>query len=956
MGFVRIAVFSVPAARYSSRRFVLLRIVVLIMICGPLVPCLSAQMPTPVAVPTWRYDLTHSGANTTETVLTPSNVNVATFGKLFSQAVDGSVYAQPLYLPGLTMGDGLLHNVVFVATEHDSVYAFDADTNGGANQNPLWKVTLLDSAHGAASGATTVPYTDVNCPDIAPEIGITATPVIDPSTNTMYVVSKSKESGTYVQRLHALDIFTGAEKTGSPVVIQATVAGTGTGSSGGNLAFSALRENNRTALNLYNGHVYIGFGSHGDISPYHGWLFAYDATTLAQTAVLCLSPDGIGNSIWAAGAGMPIDTAVSGGRMFLVAGNGTYSNIPPFNPTSDYGDSIVAIDLSNGQLTPTDIFTPFDQAHLASADLDEGSGGILMLPNQPGSYPHILVQAGKEGRIIVLDRDNLGGYAAGATSNTNALQDIPGQVQGMWSTPAYWNGNVYFWGAGDLGTPGGTPTMFQLNDGVLGTTPSSVSPISSKHPGGIFSVSSNGTVDGIAWAIRTDGFGAHTDAILYAWDATNLSNLLYESDTNSTRDNPGQANKFAVPVVTNGKVYVSAVKQITVYGLLDDNQIAAAPTISPNGGYFPTTQTVTISGATPSANIYYTLDGTVPTQASTLYTGPISISSNTTVQTIAAGAGYIVSPVTSATFTITPATPAVTFNPPGGIYTSTQTITLSETDPNAVVYYTTNGSTPTTSSTTYVGPLSVGSTATIKAIAVDSNLQPSPVATATYTIQAGAPQINFGSGFASITGLKLNGTATQSNSLLQLTSGKLYQAASAYWNQPIGIQTFTTDFTFQLLSAQTDGITFTIQNAGVTALGPDGPGIGYGAVKPGGTPGIGRSVAIKFDIYNNFGEGSDSTGVYTDGASPTIPATDMTSSGVLLRSGDTMQAHITYDGTTLSMKLTDTVNSKTFTFSQAINIPQIVGANIAFVGFTASTGSLTAIQNILTWTLTSGTP
>jgi hypothetical protein len=921
----------------------LLKLVLITLLCSGLAPRLVAQVPTPVMVPTWRYDLTHAGQNTRETALTPANVNESMFGKLFSQTVDGSVYAQPLYVPGLTMSDGLVHNVLFIATEHDSIYAFDADSNAGANANPLWKVTLLDAAHGAGAGATTVPGADPgNQGDIGPEIGITGTPVIDPSTNTMYVVGKTKESGAYFHRLHAINILTGAERTHSPVLITATVAGTGNGSSGGKLSFSQLWENQRPALDFYNGHVYIGFGSHGDFGPWHGWVFAYDGSTLAQTAVLNLSPNGVGNSVWAAGAGLPIDTSVPGGRMFLVTGNGTVSNYPPFSASTEFGDSIVAIDLSNGKLTPVDAFTPFNQASLSKADHDQGSGGILMVPDQQGANPHILLQAGKEGRILVLNRDNLGGYATGVSSNTNALQDIQNQVKGLWCTPAYWNGNVYIWGSGDFGSSD-FPKLFKLNSGVLDTTPSSVSTISSGHPGSSFSVSSNGAQDGIAWAVRSDTFTTHGDEVLYAFDATDLSKRLWESDTNATRDSPGRANKFAVPVVTNGKVYVVAVKEVSVYGLFNGAPIAAAPVINPNGGVFTSSQNVTLSSATSSASIYYTLDGTVPTTASTLYAGPITISTDTTLRSIASGGGFVQSAVSSATFSFSNQTPPVTFQPGAGTYSSTQQVALSDTDTSATIYYTTDGSTPTASSNPFTSPISVSSSMTIKAIAIDHSLQNSNVATAAYVIQAPGTAINFGNGFASVAGLKLNGTTINTNNLLQLTSTTgTYQVGSVFWTQPIGVQTFTTDFAFQLSSAQGDGFTFTIQNVGPTASGASGSGLGY--------QNIAKSVGIKFDLYSNAGEGTDSTGVYTNGAVPTVPAVDMTSSGVLLKSGDVMLAHLTYDGTTLSMTLTDQSTSKSFSLSKAINIPQTVGANTAYIGFTGSTGGLSAIQKILRWT------
>jgi hypothetical protein len=350
-----------------------------------------------------------------------------------------------------------------------------------------------------------------------------------------------------------------------------------------------------------------------------------------------------------------------------------------------------------------------------------------------------------------------------------------------------------------------------------------------------------------------------------------------------------------------------------------------------------------LSTTTSSAEIFYTLDGSVPTTASTLYTEPISISTDTTLRAIASAAGYVQSAVSSAAFTFTDQAPAVTFQPGGGTYTAAQMVALSDTDSSANIYYTTDGTTPSGSSTLYSGPITVSASTTINAIAIDPNLQNSNVARSAYVIQAGGSSINFGNGFASVAGLTLNGSAVNTDdSRLQLTSGATYQAGSVFWDQPIGIQSFTTDFSFQLSSAQADGFTFTIQNAGVKALGGDAAGLGYDK--------IGKSVAIKFDLYNNAGEGTDSTGVYTDGAEPTVPAVDMTSSGVLLRSGDSMLAHVTYDGTTLSMNLLDLVTNKTFTLSKAINIPQVVGANTAFVGFTGSTGGLTSSQKLLYWT------
>ena len=917
-----------------------------IMLCF-LAVGVGAQSPTPVPSPTWRYDITHQGQNTQETALTPANVNVNSFGKLFSLGVDSTVYAQPLYLPGLKMGDGQLHNVVFVATENDSIYAFDADSNGGSDASPIWKITLLDAAHGAGAGATAVPADPQGIApqgDIGPTIGITGTPVINPATNTMYVVGNTLESGTYFSRLHAINILTGAEQSSptvqkTPVVVSATVTGTGEGSSGGQLAFDPLIENQRPALDYYNGYVYIGYAAHGDIGPFHGWLFAYNATTMAQSAALCLSPNDYGSGIWGSGAGLPIDADATGGRMFVSTGNGTHTVVPPFNANTEYGESIVTFNLANGGLTPTDEFTSYNYQTLNDSDLDQGAGGVLMLPDQPGANPHILVNAGKEGRIIVLNRDNLGGFNSGGTSNTNALQDITGEIGGMWATPAYWNGNVYIWASKDY------PKLFPLTNGVLANDPSSQSSIYSAFPGPSFSISSNGTQNGIAWAVRSDQYVTYGGAVLYAWPATNLTTPLYESDTNAARDAMGTATKFSIPVVTNGKVYVTAQNQVDVYGLLNGEPGAATPTISPNGGTFSSTQSVMLSSTAPNSQIFYTLDGSTPTPASTLYTAPIAISTDTTLRAIASAPGFIQSPIGSAVFSFIDQTPQISFSPAAGTFSSAQTVTLSDGDANANIYYTVDGSTPSASSTLYSAPIKVGVSETIKAIAIDPSLSNSDIATAAYVIQAGGTTIDFANGFSSTTGLTMNGSVKASNdSRMQLTDGGLNEAGSVFWNTPINIQAFTSVFTFQLSSAQANGFTFTIQNNSPTALGGDSAGLGY--------QNIPNSVAIKFNFYNYNNEGSDSTGFYTNGEAPVTPTVDISPSGIQLNSDDGITATVTYDGTTLTLNLLDGVTGDKFTYSQAINIPQTVGANTAYVGFTGGSGGLSASQKLTSWTYT----
>jgi hypothetical protein len=923
-----------------------------LLLPGLLVPAAARPLLAQVNVPTWRYDNTHQGQNTQETILTPTNVNTNTFGKLFSHTVDGQVYAQPLYVANLTV-NGATHNVIFIADQHDSVYAFDADSNGGANSGPLWQASMISTAHGAASGATTVPTADVQggVGDINPEIGISGTPVIDLTTNTLFVVAKSKENGNYVQRLHALNILTGNEQSGSPVAISASVPGNGNASSGGTLTFSTLWQHNRVALGLFNGNIYMGFGSHGDDGPWHGWVLVYNETTLKQTAAICTSPNGNGDGIWGSGAGFPIDTVSANGRAFLATGNGDMTTYPPLTSNVDYGDSILRYDLSNGGFAISDAFTVFNQASLSGADLDQGSGGVLMLPDQPGPYPHLLLQVGKEGRILILNRDSLGGYVgSSAGSNTNAVQDITGALgsdSGLWSTPAYWNGNVYMWAENDA------LKMFPITNGVLAKKATSESSATSSFPGASPVVSSSGTQNGIVWALMTDLYLSNGSSVLYAFNATNVAQELYASNQNSSRDNAGTAIKFTVPVVTNGKVYVGAGGQVDVYGLLNAEQQAPSPVIAPAGGTYSSAQQVTITDTVSGAAIYYTIDGSTPTASSTKYMGALQLSTDTTVQAIASASGYLQSAVSSATYNFNTQTPAPQFFPAAGTYTTTQPVTISDSTSGAVIYYTTDGSTPSTGSTKYTGPISVSSSMVINAIATFGGLTNSNLAVASYTIVPNGTGINYGSGFASVAGLTLNGSATNADdSRLQLTTGLTYQVSSVFYNTPTNIQAFTTDFAFQLSNAVADGFTFTMQNVGPTAIGGYGGSLGYGPTT-GTTGGIAKSVAIKFDFYSNNGEGTDSTGLYVDGASPTVPAVDMTSSGILLNSGDSISAHMTYDGVNLIMTLTDIVVNKTFTYTFPINIASTIGSNLAYIGFTGGSGGSSSSQKILSWTFAS---
>ena len=929
-----------------------------VLACGLLL--LSAAGALAQNVVTEHYDNARSGLNPNESILNTSNVNATSFGKLFSQSVDGQIYAQPLYLPGLTIPGKGTHNVVFVATENDSVYAFDADNNGGANALPLWQISLLTSSHGAASGATTVPNGDVSSTDIQPVIGITATPVIDSSTNTMYVVGTTKENGSYVQRLHALDVTTGAEKFGGPMALSGSVSGTGNGSSGGTLNWDPKWENNRTGLLLLNNIVYIGFGSHGDNGPWHGWILAYNAATLKQTSAWCASANGIGAGIWMSGSGIAADTnnptgSSPGGRLFVSTGNGTFDATTPYTNTMDYGDSIVRLHLNNGVMTVADDFTPLNQATLNSEDRDVASGGVMLLPDQSsGGHTHLLVQAGKEGRISLVDRDNMGGYG---TSSDNIVQELPvnnsGQtnqnfpIGGLWGTPGFGNNTVYFWGTSD------NMKSFPLSSGKLPSTPSHTSAQSAGFPSPTPIITANGTSSPIVWTVQTDGYNSGGSADVRAHDATNITTTLYSSLTNSARDNPGGAVKFVVPVVTNGKLYVGTNSALSVYGLLNGAQQAAAPSITPGAETFTGSISVTITDSTAGASIFYSTSGTATT-SSTPYTGPITVSTTETISAIASAPSFLQSLPTTETYTLQTQTLMPTFSPLPGSYGSTQTVTISDASASPTIYYAINAPASTTS-TPFSGKatVTVGQSETINAIATSPGLTASPQASATYAIGAGTGA-SFPVGFSSAASvMTFNGSTDLDDTRLQLTDGLTWEAGSAWYNTPVNIQNFTNDFTFQLSNADADGITFSIQNTGLTALGPYGGGLGYGPDAPGGTGGIPKSVAIKFDLYNNDGEGDDSTGLYTNGASPTVPFTDLSSTSIDLHSGDTFSVHMVYNGTTLTMTITDGVTNASYTTSWTVNIPSIVGGNTAYVGFTGGTGGLAASQKIETWNFVS---
>jgi hypothetical protein len=514
-----------------------------------------------VAVATYHNDNARSGLNNHETILTHANVNSTSFGKLFTYAVDGQVYAQPLYVPGVAIAGNGTHNVVFVATENDSVYAFDADSNTGANASPLWQAAFAS----AANGVTPVPASDVDCENITPQIGITGTPVIDQASGTLYVVAKTKETsgGTtqYYQRLHALDITSGAEKFGGPFAIDASVVGNCYPNKDGRVFFSPLRQHQRAGLVLNDNILVVVWASNCDNNPYTGWAIAFDAHTLEKLAVFNDAPNmGVVSyecraGIWQGGAAPAVDEH---GNMFLATGNGY------FNANTegglDYGDTVLKLTLTKPAFTVADYFTPANQDTLDNEDLDLGSGGLLLLPNEPGPYPHLLAQAGKEGTIYLLNRDNLGKYNSGG--DTQIVQELPNAIGGVWGTCAYFNNNVYWGGSND------SLKAFTLTDGRFATSPTSKTSHVFGNPGTTASVSSNGAADGIVWALDIGAFGGGGPGVLHAYNANNLTQEFYNTKENAARDQLGPAVKFSTPTIVSGKVYVGTGNSLAVFGLL----------------------------------------------------------------------------------------------------------------------------------------------------------------------------------------------------------------------------------------------------------------------------------------------------------------------------------------------------------------------------------------------------
>ena len=522
-----------------------LSLVVLSLLAEPA----TAQSQTNVL--TYHNDNGRTGQNLNETILTPGNVNATTFGKLFIAAVDGKVDAQPLYMSNIAIPGQGTHNVLFVATEHDSLYALDADTG-----TTLWQVSLLKSQES--------PSDNRNCGQVTPEIGITATPVIIPNIGrhgTIYVVAMTKDaSNNYFQRLHALDIATGAEEFGGPKDIQATFPGTGDNSSGGKVVFDPKQYEERAGLLSLNGVVYTTWASHCDIRPYTGWVIGYDETSLAQSRVLTFTPNGNEGSVWASGAGPAADDH---GNIYFLAANGTFDttiDAKGFPKYGDFGNSFLKLSTSNRMLAVADYFAMFNTVAESDADQDLGSGGALVLPQMRdalGRFKYLAVGAGKDRSIYLVNRTRMGKF--NPNNNSNIYQELPGALSGPeFAMPAYFNNTLYYGAVGDY------LKAFQFTNAKLGNSPSSETSNNFGYPGTTPSISAAGTSNGIVWAVENG-----STAVLHAYDADHLSDELYNSNqATARRDQFGAGNKFITPTIANGKVYVGTTNSIAAFGLL----------------------------------------------------------------------------------------------------------------------------------------------------------------------------------------------------------------------------------------------------------------------------------------------------------------------------------------------------------------------------------------------------
>ncbi|HTB80041.1 MAG TPA: chitobiase/beta-hexosaminidase C-terminal domain-containing protein [Opitutaceae bacterium] len=650
-----------------------------------------------------------TGRNPNETTLNTGNVNQATFGKVWSYTVNGSTYAQPLYASSISIAGGT-HNVVFIETMNDDAYAFDADSN-----TQLWHVSFI------GGNITAVPIADItgsNSLNIVGNVGIEGTPVIDKSTGTIYMLARTKNTSntTYIQTLHALDLSTGAEKFGGPVVV--TTSG-----------FNSKMQNQRMGLALANGNIIIAWTSHEDKTPYRGWMMAYNATTLAQTGVFNDTATGTQGGIWQQGRAPAVDAS---GNVYVITGNGTWDG------TKNFGESFLKLSSTLGLL---DWFTPDNFASLNSGDEDLGASGAMLIPGTS-----IVMGGGKQGTTYLCNTNSMGHEQSGNGQIIQHFTFGSGQLRGG---PVYYVSPVRGPVVYDMAS-GDHLKEYTFNGSTFATTAAAQSTATSPGlPGGFVSISdNNGSAgSGIVWATIGTANNDHgnVSGLIRAWDADNIGGTeLWDSNQNTTRDALGTFVKDAHPTIANGRVYVGSYSnRVNVYGLLGISPVAA-PSFSPGGGTFGigTAVNVTITSATSGANIRYTTDGSTPSEtAGTIYSGsPVAISTHTVLQAIAYKSGMTDSTVTSATYDFEgPQAASPTFSPPAGTYATGQNVAISTITLGATIRYTTDGSTPSeTVGTIYAGtPVNISATATLRAIAYETGFTDSPITAGTYTIGSG---------------------------------------------------------------------------------------------------------------------------------------------------------------------------------------------------------------------------
>jgi outer membrane protein assembly factor BamB len=888
-----------------------------------------------VSLLTQHNNNSRTGANLNETILTPARVNTGQFGRLFTINVNGQIYAQPLYVPHVTVPGQGVHNVLYVATMHNYLYALDADT--GAQ---LWSKYF----------GNPVPASDVQCccPDVSDQIGILGTPVINPLTNTIFFVSRNKNgNGTYHQRLNALSITDGAPRPGSPAEIQGAYGG---------LTFDPKIQNQRAALTLANGNVYIAWASHNDCGPYHGWVMAYSTASLSQVAVYANTPTGSLGGIWQSGQGLVVDAA---GNLYFSGGNGSYSP-----DGTNVGNSFVKLSPTLQQL---DWFTPYNSDNLNAADADLGSAGLLALPNT-----HYIVGGGKQGVLYLVDTANMGKFHSGGDQVVQSFQAIFGVGSShIHGTPIYYNSpstgpTLYIWGENDYLRA----YAYSLPGGHFNTTPiaksSMTAPIYNANgamPGGFLTLSANGSQPHTAIVWATTPYDANANnavvrGIVHAFDADTLQELWNDKQSGGA-DEIGNFAKFCPPTVANGKVYIASFGQVgsangsgalLVYGLRSTGQrlTPVADAYVQSGAAanrrYGTLPLLGVEYNPPDFTRYSYLRFDISGLSGAISAAKLRLYGSHQGSSTSSDSCYGVSDITWSETGI-----AWSNKPTLGAKLSSASVTRTS------AYYEWDV-------TSYLqAQKAAGKSAVTLAVTMDA-LPPDGAADVFNSREAGqnTPQLaissipllpNYPGGFGQAAGLVCNGSAFINGNSLELTDGGSNEAGSVFFYQPVNIAAFTTTFQFQLTNPNADGFTFTVQGVGATALGGAGGSLGYGPVNNTGV-GIGQSAAVKFDLYNNSGEGANSTGLFTNGAMPTTPANDLTASGINLHSGDIFQVTLNYNGTTLAETILDTQTNAVYTTSYQVNLSNLIGGNAGYVGFTGGTGGLTAVQDILSWTYT----